>query len=87
MTDPTVSIDSIARQSGIAGQYAYRVQVTYHHSDGSSESSVATFVSSDYRAPVVLLCGGVQTFVEDCWRYGSKLDAQWIRAFYGQNAD
>ena len=85
MSDTTVSVDTITRVSGIAGQYAYRVQVTYRYSDGSSETSVATFTSSAYGMPVVLTSAAWPRglHVYHWQQYGMRLDRAWIRRFYG----
>lgn len=78
------SIDRINKRTGVAGQYAYDVSVTYWHHDAPAETSRVTFVSSAHGAPVVMVLeDGTQTVVDDWRRYGDRLTPAWVRRFYG----
>lgn len=75
----TCTLGPIRRHSGIAGQYAYTVLVTY-----PNESTHETvFVGSTYGGGVTMIhpgLGSLQVF--DAGRYGATLNPDWVRAFY-----
>lgn len=77
----TPTIHKITRRSGVAGQYAYDVQVQY---PGEGVQNVA-FVGGEYGGPIVMAWGDTrhtQTFVTDPGRFGSKLTPEWVRRFF-----
>jgi hypothetical protein len=89
-TTPWVTLDTITRDDGVAGQYAYTVELTYWHGgdteaerDRNADPTTTVFVSSVYHAPVVMIHNNVQSFVCDWKQYGEVLDENWIRRFYG----
>lgn len=66
------------KSAGAAGQYQLSTTVTYE----GEQPTALTFVGSAYGGPIVMvLPSGVQTFVTDPGRFGSKLDAGWVDAF------
>lgn len=79
----TISGHIVRRRQGIAGQYAIDAVIDYTHDNGETESHAVTFVSSFYRAPVVLVSGKWELRVVDWQQYGEKLDNAWIARFYG----
>lgn len=81
MNPPT--IDTIERITGIAGNYAYRVHVTYRDEAGNVDSTHnVMFTGSIPGAPVVMITEHGQTFVTDWKRNGETLNPEWIRRFF-----
>jgi hypothetical protein len=79
----TPTIDTIERITGIAGNYAYRVRVTYRDNAGNAISTHRIiFTGSLYGAPVVMITEHGHTFVTDWKRHGDKLNPEWIRRFF-----
>lgn len=76
----TVTIHTIKRDVGIAGQVAYTATVQY----AGEEPHDVTFVGSNYGGPVVMVWGGVQYFVTDPDRFGD-FGEEWVRRFYSDN--
>jgi hypothetical protein len=76
----TPTLGTITRVPGIAGQYGYRVAVTY---PGEPVETV-TFVGSTYGGPIVMETAMGQTFVSSAVldRIGRKLTPEWVRAFF-----
>lgn len=74
------TIKSITRESGIAGQYAYRAVVQYP----GEEPCAVRFVGSVYGAPIVMVTDSGQTFVSRAVldRIGRTLTPDWVRAFF-----
>jgi hypothetical protein len=82
-------IDKIVRHVGVAGQYSLEAWVTYWHgpNPADADATITTFVSSVYGAPVVMVMSNGQQVPADDWRrYGERLDASWVKAFYGVSA-
>jgi hypothetical protein len=82
MTDRD-TVKSISRRiNGVAGEFAYRVTVSYPGED----DAVLTFQSSEYGPPIVMVTpgipGGVFISQRVLDRIGSKLTPEWIRAFF-----
>jgi hypothetical protein len=77
------TLGRIVRHSGIAGQYALSVLVTYPGELGT----VVTFTGSTYGGPIVMQWPGFPRgiFVADevMDRCGRKLSPEWVRRFYG----
>lgn len=67
----------VKRHAGIAGQFSVTADVEY---PGAPVHAVE-FVGSTYGGPVVMISGGVQTFVTDPDRFG-EFGEQWVRAFF-----
>lgn len=73
-----VKLGPITRESGVAGQFAYSVSVTYPGEDART----VRFVGSTYGGPIVMVTGtGMQTFVKDPERFGTFC-ADWVRKFF-----
>jgi hypothetical protein len=77
MTAPTLR--RIYRETGVAGQVAYRAYVRYPDCGGEE---IVQFVGSVYGGPVVLVVGNHQMFVTDPGRFGPRLTPQWVRRFF-----
>jgi hypothetical protein len=82
MTDRD-TVKSISRRiNGVAGEFAFRVTVSYPGED----DRIVTFQSSDYGPPIVMTTPAqprgifISRGVLD--RIGSKLTPEWIRAFF-----
>lgn len=74
----TPSIGEVREQSGLAGQVAYSVPVTY----AGEPTETLTFVGSVYGGPVVMVTGsGMQTFVVEPGRFG-EFGPEWVRRFF-----
>jgi len=81
------TLGPIRRESGIAGQIAYSVPVSY---PGES-TRIVSFVGSTYGTPgpVVMVTGpghADQIVVDSPARHGSTLSPAWVRSFYGVQA-
>jgi hypothetical protein len=72
-----VTIHSITKTQGVAGQVAYIARVEYEN----EAQSVVTFVGSEYGGPVVMVTEHAQHFVTDPGRFG-KFGPQWVRNFF-----
>lgn len=70
-------VENIKRHSGIAGQFAVSVDVTYQGEDPMH----VTFTGSVYGGPVVMDNGRHQVFVTDPGRFG-EFGTEWVRRFY-----
>ena len=73
-------LGKIVRHSGVAGQLAYSVAVTY----SGEGATVVTFTSSTYGGPVVMVTPGTPrgVFVTDAGRFG-EFGPSWVRRFFG----
>jgi len=71
------TLSKITRRSGVAGQIAYGVTVTY---PGEAPSAL-TFVGSVYGGPIVMVTDAGQTFVEYPARFG-RFSPTWVRRFF-----
>lgn len=84
MTDrPTIrpTVENIQRHNGVAGQYAYTALVTYP----DEAPGIVTFTGNIYGQPgpvVMVTATGMQAFVVDPSRFGSRLTAEWVRRFF-----
>jgi hypothetical protein len=77
--DITPELGTITRTNGIAGQYSYRVPVTYP----GEGTSVVEFVGNEHGGPIVMISsGGAQTFVSEPERFG-EFSPEWVRRFFG----
>jgi len=77
-TKPTVT--NVKRWNGVAGNYAYSATVQY-----PGEPAVpVVFYGSAYGEPGVIVMGTAYgwTFVADPGRFGPRLTADWVRAFF-----
>jgi hypothetical protein len=75
------TLGAIKRVNGVAGQYAYVVDVTY-----PGEATVrAEFVGSVYGAPIVAVWNGSQSFVTNPDRFGT-FGPEWVRRFFGASS-
>lgn len=75
----------IHRKTGVAGQVAYSVDVTYTYGT-VTETNRATFYGSLYGTPgpVHASFGSRQQVrVDSPERFGDKFSAAWVRAYYG----
>jgi hypothetical protein len=73
----TVTIDSIKRTNGVAGQFSYTATGTMYE-----EPYTLTFTGSAYGGPIVMITGaGTQAFVSAPERFGPALTEDWVRAF------
>ena len=84
-----ITIEKMAFRRGVAGTYAYNVDLTYRFAERSEkpveQKLRVKFMSSIYGAPVVLvLPGGQQVHVTEWRRFGDVLDRGWIRRFYSR---
>lgn len=71
-------LSAIRRDTGLAGQISYTVDVTYP----DEGARTVQFVGSTYGGPVVMLTeDGLQTFVEDPQRFGD-FGPEWVRRFF-----
>jgi hypothetical protein len=79
-TAPVPTLGKIVRHSGIAGQLAYSVAVSY----AGEPSTVVTFTSSVYGGPVVMITPGNTrgVFVSEPNRFGA-FGPEWVRRFFG----
>jgi hypothetical protein len=81
----TITILSMTRQNGIAGQFAITATVRYSFPDAPDQTTVTTFVGSAYGGtPVMVLSNGSQHHVTDAGRFGefSTEPREWVRRFY-----
>ncbi|MBM4574926.1 hypothetical protein GS896_25505 [Rhodococcus hoagii] len=78
MSDTTPELGAITRTSGVAGQFSYRVPVTY---PGEGTRTVE-FVGSEYGGPITMISNGNQTFVSEPERFG-EFSPTWVRRFFG----
>lgn len=78
-SDNTPTLGPIRKESGVAGQVAYSVAVTY---PGETQA-VARFVGSVWGGPVVMVMpSGAQVYVTDPERFG-PFGPEWVRRFFG----
>lgn len=77
---PTITLSGITKQTGVAGQIAYSVTVTYEN----EEPYDVRFIGSVYGGPVVMETNGRQTFVTNPDRFGdfSEKPVEWVRKFF-----
>jgi hypothetical protein len=81
-TKPT--IDDIRRVTGIAGQFSYKVYLTYPY----EEKTTIRFYASAYGmpGPIFMSIDGRQHFdgvrVNEPERFGTELSAEWVRNFF-----
>lgn len=83
-TTPRPILGKIVRHSGIAGQLAYSVSVSY---PGETGATVVTFTGSTFGqpGPVVMLTDAFPRgiIVSDSGQYGATLSPEWVRRFFG----
>jgi hypothetical protein len=72
-----MTINSIRKQRGIAGQFSVSAEVTYPDEPRRS----VTFTGSVYGGPVVMATESFETFVSDPGRFG-KFGETWVRRFF-----
>lgn len=68
----------ITRTNGVAGAYAYSVDVTYP----DEPTMRVHFYGSAYGGSVVSEVNGAQVFVRRPERFGEKLSPEWVRRFF-----
>lgn len=78
-----VTIDSMTRTKGIAGQFAIDVAVTYPN----EHVMHVRFVGSIYGGPIVMVTEREPRgeFVAYPSRFGNVLNDDWVRAFFDQS--
>lgn len=75
----TPELGTITRINAVAGQYKYRVPVTYP----GEATSVVEFVGNEYGGPIVVISSsGAQTFVSEPERFG-EFSPEWVRRYFG----
>jgi hypothetical protein len=89
-SSPWVTIDSLTRIDEVAGMYQLVVELTYWHGgdteaerNRNADPTTTIFHGSVYGAPVVAEHNGQQFFIQDWRQYGSELNEQWVRNYYG----
>ena len=73
----TITDITIKRHNGVAGQFSYTATYTINDEPGSLE-----LVGSVYGDPVILMFPkGKGTYVRNPWRFGAKLNPEYVRNF------
>lgn len=72
-----MTINSIRKQRGIAGQFSVSAEVTYP----DEPKRTVVFTGSTYGGPVVMSTDSFETFVSDPGRFG-KFGETWVRRFF-----
>ena len=71
-----MTIHSITRHAGIAGQFEVSAVVQYPE----EEKRTVSFVGSSYGGPVVMRSGSFEVFVSDPGRFGD-FGTSWVKRF------